>query len=716
MPAVSAPGAGRHWSSRLGWLFPLTIVLSIVVMLAPLSAIVLDLLLACNVTLGVLILLTAIQVARPLEFSVFPSLLLGTTLMRLVLNIASTRLILSRGGTHGLDAAGDIIRAFGNFVAQGNLVIGLVIFAILIAIQFLVITKGATRISEVAARFMLDGLPGKQLAIDADLNAGLIDSAEAGRRRQDLSEQADFYGAMDGASKFVRGDALAGLAITFINLVGGLYVGVVQHGRSPGDAAAIFTTLTIGDGLVSQLPALLIALAAGFLITRRSSASDLSGDVARQLIRHPAVLFFSGFFLLAMSFTGLPAVPLLCLSGGCLFVGVLLKNDQTAAAAPPATNAVSAPPQSEKADPFERLHVEPLELELGFGLLKLTRPETGDLLNRVTRLRQDLAEELGLILPSVRIRDQLQLNRHEYRIRIRGVEVAQGAAWPEGWLALETAATTGQIPGLELSTGAALPRAKWISGDRADEARTLGYRVVEPVTAIVIHLAEIVREHAETLLTRQHVHDLLDRLRHRSPRLVDDLTFDERAIGTLHEVLDRLLSERVPIRDLETIVETIADRGARGLESGALTERTRRALSGTICQQYRDASRVLRAIALAADWEQVLLRATQRGAAGLTRVDADGLTTAIEQQAERLIAAGSPAVVVCDARIRAAVRAAIHARLPRVAVLSRDEVSRSTQLEPFALLHYRNEVLTGETDAPRGLNSPPLPARTSSAA
>lgn len=693
MPAESNSRASRPRESRLGFLFPILVVMSVVVMIVPLPPLVLDLLLACNMTLAVVVLLTAIQVRKPLEFSVFPVLLLGTTLSRLMLNIASTRLILSRGATHQLDAAGGIIQAFGEFVAGGNLVVGLVLFAILIAIQFLVITKGATRVSEVAARFTLDGLPGKQLSIDADLNSGQIDQDEAHRRRDELSRQADFHGAMDGASKFVRGDALAGIVITFVNIIAGLYIGVVQNGMPLGEAANVFAVLTIGDGLVSQIPAFLIALAAGFLVTRTSSDSNLSHDAAGQLIQSPQALTLSGVLLLVLSFTGLPAGPLMFLAAGCLLMGFfhsrpLPEPSGEANAEQPAQSSRAS--ESAAPNSFDRLHVEPLELVLGIGLLRLTRDESNGLLGRLAQMRREIAEELGLIVPGVRIRDDLALPRNAYRIRLRGVEIAHGTAYPDGLLALETARTTGQIPGIELPSHAAMPTAKWIEQSQEDTARELGYRVVEPSTAIAIRFGEILREHAAELLTRQHVHELIDRQKSRSPRTIEELVPGVLSPGQIHQVLKHLLRERVPIRDLETILQVMSDGVARSVSASELAETVRVALGGLICQQYRENTLALHAIAFSPEVEQQLADSIRDRddvpMLQLSELQTHDLLARLEDECDRMIAGGYQPVVLCGGRLRAALKLLTERKLPRLAVLSRQEITRETRVELFVEL------------------------------
>lgn len=691
MPSVASSHASSKKLERLGVLFPVLIIMAIGLLVVPIPTVLMDLLLVGNMTAAVMILLTAIHVRKPLEFSVFPVLLLGTTLTRLVLNIASTRLILSNGATGRLDAAGSMIRSFGDFVAGGNLAIGMVIFLILIIIQFLVITRGASRISEVAARFTLDGLPGKQLAIDADLNAGLIDQHEAHRRREELSQQADFYGAMDGAGKFVTGDALAGMAITGVNILGGLYIGLVQNSMDIVEAAQIFTTLTIGDGLVSQIPAFLIALATGFLITRSSTSSNLSNQTASQLLQSPAALNLSGILLGGLAFTGLPMIPLMVLSIGCFCMAYYISSDDAEDESTQNSEAADeqSDPQSTEAKPdlFERLHVEPLELSLGLGLLKLTNREHGDLLKSLANLRQQIAEELGMIVPSVRIRDDLTLNRHDYRIRVKGVEIARGTAYPDGFLALETPQTTRQIPGIELQTSSELLRAKWIESHQAETARSYGYRVVEPSTAVMIHFAEVVHEQAAELLTRQQVHELLDRLKQKAPRMVEELVPAVVNTVKLHQVLTLLLEERVPVRDLETILHTLGDHSSRVHQSGQLTELVRRRLSGTISEQYRDEHRQLTAVELDPQLEdrfrKVVAWNENTPVLPIERHLERSLLVELNERVTDMITDGFSPVLICDADLRPAIKRLTRQQLPRLGVIARQEISRDTSVQIY---------------------------------
>ena len=704
MPSA-ADGVRTFWARHQGLIFPVLIAASVLVIIAPLPPFLLDLLLSANVTLAVIILLTTIYVAKPLEFSVFPAMLLGTTLSRLVLNVASTRLILSHGATDGTAAAGGVIEAFGAFVAGGQVAIGLIMFVIIVAIQFLVITKGATRISEVAARFALDGMPGKQMAIDADLNAGIIDATQAKARREEVGQQADFYGAMDGASKFVRGDAIAGIVITLINVLGGIYIGMVNNGMPLGQAVEVFTKLTIGDGLVSQVPAFLISLAAALLVTRSSGESNLSRNMVSQLFHHPEALAVSSVFLIVLAMTGLPMAPLLTLSAFCGLmawsVSRVQKRQQIVQKHEEQKQVETKPPPK----PEDNLLVDPMELELGYGLIRLADANSGgDLLDRVTRVRHKIAQELGIILPKVRIRDNIRLDQRQYQIKIQDVPVAWGEAFAEGLLAIDTGATTGQIMGVKTQEPAFGRPAVWIEMAQRERAELMGYSVVEPSAVIVTHLTEIVRRHSDELLSRQQFHQLLENLKQHSPKVVEELIPDMLKVPQVHQVLSNLLRERVPIRNLETILETLSDYADRTKDLGILTEYVRHGLSRTICQQYRDRNRVLRLITLDPATEDLIaagVEYTDRGMiVKLSPQVAEAITRGVAGQMERLTNAGHPPVVVCAPQIRAALKQITSAALPTLAVLSLNEITRDTEVESVGIVTM--DSLTGRAKAPAG--------------
>lgn len=676
------PAVGpRSWLREShGMLFPGVIVASVVALVTPLPPLLMDLLLAGNLTASVLILLTTLYVGRPLEFSSFPALLLGTTLARLVLNVSSTRLVLTRGGTDGTRAAGEVIEAFSRFVTGDQIVVGVVIFGIVVAIQFLVITTGATRISEVAARFALDGLPGKQLAIDADLNAGAITQQEARQRRDDLVRQADFYAAMDGASKFVRGDAIAGLVIMAINIVGGLYMGLFEHSLPLGEAVDIFTRLTIGDGLVSQVPAFLISLAAGLIVTRSSSESDLRGDVMTQTLRHPEALFLAAAFLSTLSFTGLPALPLLGMAAGCVAIGGMALRARTQSVTRTSSysskNAASPPAKAVE----DYLRIDPIELTIGPGLVALA--QSGDLVAQISAVRTHIAHDLGMLLPKIRIKDDQRSEPFSYELKLRGVPVASGAAPLDRLLAVRTSLVSGELNGVRgVDPGSGRP-AIWINPSDRERAELLGYLVQSPTDVLFSHLREIVSEHAAELLTRQQVHGLLDNLRASSPKVVEELVPGLLKPAQVHQVLENLLREQVPIRDLETILETLADHAEHCRNATLLTEYVRAALARTICQRHRDEQRVMRVLTVDPDLEDVIAAGIDFDEYGLVLKLSLPTTDAIRQSVREALASGeSQIVLTTNSATRLGLRQIVATSFPRLIVLSLNEISRDTQIE-----------------------------------
>jgi flagellar biosynthesis protein FlhA len=679
---------------------PVTIVGAIFVFIVPIPPWLLDLLLSANVTLAVLVLLTTLSIRSPQDFGAFPTILLTTTLTRLVLNVATTRLILTRGGEHGLDAAGSVIRAFGEFVARDQVVVGVILFAILVVIQFVVITRGATRISEVAARFMLDGLPGRQMAIDSDLHAGLIDQHEAHRRRDAVYRQADFFGAMDGAGKFVRGDAIAGVLILLINISAGLFLGVVNHGMSLGEAVNVFTKLTIGDGLVSQVPAFLISLAAGLIVTRSSSDSDLGRDVIRQLFGRRDVLAVSAAFLVFLAFSALPKGPLLTIAAGLAAAAYLLRNrPETAsdgAAAEVAEELVtgSAPAASTAAaeGPSERvedlLHVDPLELEIGYRLITLAEPTRGgDLLDRLRTIRHRVARDLGLIVPQVRIHDEIGLGPHEYRLKIRGTVVGQGLAYAGRLLAVPPVGLVSRPDGRDGTDPVTGQPAVWIHADGREVAALAGCRIFEASAVVAGHFGEIVLGHADELMTREQVERLLERSRAATPALVDEVVPALLRAGELQRVLQNLLRERVSIRDMETILETLAVHAGKVKDTEVLTEHVRCGLSRRITEQYRSSDGRLRVVTLSRSVDARLaaagsqLDADARPGSALGGEAARSLVRAVARAVGTLIDAGHPPVVLASAEARPVLKDLTRADLPRLAVLSQREIPRDTPLE-----------------------------------
>ena len=653
-----------------------------------------DVLLATNITIAVLILLTTISVRTPLEFNVFPSLLLATTLARLVLNVASTRLILTRAQTHGMEAAGGVIKSFGNFVAGDRIIVGLIIFTILIVIQFLVITKGTSRISEVTARFVLDAMPGKQMAIDADLNSGLIDQAEAGQRRQEISRQADFFGSMDGASKFVRGDAIAGIIITLTNVVGGLIIGVFQAGMGLGEAAQLFTKLTIGDGLVSQLPAFLIALAAGLLVTRSSESTSLPSQFLKQLFSHPQALLITSGFLGILIFTQLPAIPLLALSLGCAGLGIVLLRNEVDTDTRPTLAADSSVPTSPTVTepPVEDfLHVDPLELEIGIGLIRLADPQRGGyLLPQIMQLRRDLAAEQGMVLPKVRIRDNMQLAANQYRIRLATNPIASGHVEPDRLLVLFPQQPPASLPGkLAMDPSNGRP-GLWIESSLRDQPEILEGTLREPVEVICSHLQHVVRQHAHELLTRDATRHLIDQLKKNSPAVVDELIPHLLSLGQVQQVLQRLLQEQVPIRQLLLILEALADRATQTKDITLLTEHVRCRLARTICQHYRTDDGRMHVLTMDPDLEDHIASAIENGENGITlrmsESSVQRLCDLVRQQLDTVPTSNRAPLVLVNARIRSALKLLTSGQLPQLQVLSYDEITRETQVESVAMI------------------------------
>ena len=570
---------------------PLGVIACLVVILVPLPAALMDLFLAANITVGVIVLLTTIQVATPLEFSIFPTLLLATTLSRLVLNVATTRLILTGAETDGMNAAGGVIRSFGEFVAGDRIEVGIIIFVILVLIQFVVITKGASRISEVAARFALDGMPGRQMAIDADVNAGLIDETEAHQRREEIRSQADFYGAMDGASKFVRGDAIAGIVITVVNIIGGLYIGVVQAGMSISEAGALFTKLTIGDGLVSQVPALLISLAAGLLVTRSAQRTNLPQQFLQQLLGNTRALAIAGGFLMLMIVTNLPTIPMATLGIGCIGLAIMLNRQQTQEreqreSEQHASQAAANAPRTKQVE--EYLSVDPMEVSIGLGLLSLADPARGgDLMQRIGDVRNQVASEIGIILPKVRVRDSAVLDDQSYEIRIAGNTVLKSSVRPDYLLAIDTGKTTGSVDGEPAQRILLGQRAFWIDPSQREQAAIYGYVLQRPSEVLASQLREISTIHADEILSRDATKHLIDQLRETAPTVVDELIPEVMRISEVQQVLQLLLREAVPIRQLGKILEILGDAASQTRNTQSLCEHVRRGLARTISSRYR---------------------------------------------------------------------------------------------------------------------------------
>ncbi len=692
MPPTAPSSVVTGWSRLSGAILPVTIVGAILVFIVPVPPGVLDLLLTANVTLAVLVLLTTLSIRTPQEFSAFPTILLTTTLTRLVLNVATTRLILTNGGKEGVEGAGRVIKAFGEFVAGDQVVVGVILFAILVVIQFVVITRGATRISEVAARFMLDGLPGRQMAIDADVHAGVIDQHEAHRRRDAVYRQADFFGAMDGAGKFVRGDAVAGMIIIAINICAGLYLGVVEHGMAIGEAVNVFTKLTIGDGLVSQVPAFLISLAAGLIVTRSSSETDLGRDVVSQLFGRRSVLAIAAVFVATLAFTPLPKIPLLVLAGAMGF-GAYWLGTQEPETEESTEEVVDLPPPPEPA--AERmedlLHVDPLELEIGYRLIALAEPARGgDLLDRLRTVRHRVARDLGLIVPQVRIRDEIGLGPHEYRLKIRGTVVGQGVAYAGKLLAVPPGGLVARPDGRDGVDPVTGQPAVWIHSDGREVAELAGCRILEASAVVAGHFGEIVLGHADELMTRDQVSRLLDRARATSPALVDEVVPGLLRAGELQRVLQNLLRERVSIRDLETILETLAVHAGRINDTDTLTEHVRCGLARRITEQYKGTDGRLRVVTLSRLLDARLAAAggqtETRPAAALGTDASRSIVRAVANAVGSLVEAGYPPIVLTSAEARPVLKDLTRADLSRLVVLSQREIPRDTPVETLGLV------------------------------
>lgn len=591
----------------------------IIMMVIPLPAALLDLLLVFNITFSLVILLISMNTEKPLDFSIFPSLLLIATLLRLSLNVSSSRLILLNG------YAGKVIESFGNFVVKGNPLVGFIIFAIIVIIQFVVITKGAERVAEVAARFTLDAMPGKQMSIDADLNAGIISESEAQNRRLEIQREADFYGAMDGASKFVKGDAIAGIIIVIIDIIGGLITGIVFQGLDFTEALNIYTLLTVGDGLVSQIPALLISTATGIIVTKAASSGHLGQDLLRQLTSYPKLLLLSaGALGLFAIIPGLPFFPFMALAGTLGYMGISLDR-----ASKQKEEEVELLEREREIDEMRKpeniyslLQVDPIEVEFGYNIIPLADTnQGGDLLDRVVMIRRQCALDLGLVVPMIRLRDNIQLNPNEYLIKIKGVEAARGELRTDSFLVMNPTGGPIEIDGIETREPAFGLQARWISSDKKEQAELKGYTIVDASSVLATHLTEIIKRYAHELLGRQEVNNLLDNLKNLYPALVDEVVPKIISIGELQKVLSNLLKENVPIRDLVTILETLGDYATLTKDTDMLTEYVRQRLKRVITERFVTAQSA-KVITLDKDVEELIL--------GSIRQDDQGSYLAIE--------------------------------------------------------------------------------------
>ncbi len=670
----------------------LGIVMVVVMLVIPLPSALIDLMISLNIAGALAIVVATTYLRKALDLSVFPSLLLLTTMFRLAINVSVTRLILTTGD------AGSVVRAFGQFVVGGNVVIGLVIFLILVVIQFVVVTNGAGRVAEVGARFTLDAMPGKQMAIDADLNAGLITDEQARNRRSEIAQEADFYGAMDGASKFVKGDAMAAVIITFICLIGGIVVGMLQHGLGFAAATHQYSMLTVGDGLAAQIPALLISVATGIIVTRSGSERDLGSEVSHQILRQrKAPLVAGGVICMFAMVPGLPKLPFLMIGGIFVAIGWSVRHGMpdeleaaAAAAALPAAEPPAAPVSHEAV--IKELPIDPLELGIGFGLVPLAdRRSGGTLVRRVSMIRRQIAGELGMVIPPVRIHDEIDLDSHEYVFKVRGSEVARGRIMAGHQLAMDPGDVAGTLPGIPTTEPAFGLPAIWVPDSQQAEAEALGYTVVDGESVIVTHLTETIRQHSAQLLTRQDVRQLLDQLKEINEAVVAEVIPDVLSLGEIQRVLQSLLSEGVSIRDLGAIIEAVGDKARLTRDPALLAEYARQALGRAITAPHLDAQQTLRAITLDPSIEQEVATSITQTADGdylaMEPARAQAVLGALRTQSEHAAARpGVRPVLLCSARVRRHLRRLVQQTIPHLAVCSYNEIAPGISVETIGVV------------------------------
>ncbi len=680
---IPAPSTGSQRTAEIA--LAVAVVFVIALLILPLPGLLLDLFLALSIALSLVVLLVALYTVHPLDFSAFPAIILLLTLYRLALNVSSTRLILGKG------EAGKIIEAFGQFVIGGNYAVGIVIFLILVGINFIVITKGAGRVAEVAARFTLDAMPGKQMAIDADLSAGLIDEAEARRRRDEVSRSADFYGAMDGASKFVKGDAIAGLLITGINILGGIFIGVVQRGMPIGRAVQDYTILTVGDGLVSQIPALIVSTAAGIMVTHAAGGARMGAAMASQFGAQPRAMWVAAGVLLAFGLVpGLPLLPFAALGGGTVLLARASSASEKVRVQAAAIGALEPAAAPEENPVRELLQIDPLELEVGYALIPLVdEPQGGDLLERISMLRKQAALELGILIPPIRIQDDIRLPANEYVIKLRGAEIGRAEVMPRFLLALDTGSVVHPVDGIETVDPSFGMPARWVATSRRSEAEAVGYVVVEPGTVVATHLMEMLKANAADLLGRQDVQEMVDTLRKSHPALVEDVVPSKISLGVLQRVLQRLLRERVPIRDLVSILEAVGDAAETTKDPEALTEHVRRALSNVIARLHLDATGGIRGITMGPKLEAALTtlfspRGPQNVANLLTPDSLSASLRELAQLTQAHTSDGRPLPLITPPQLRVGVRRLVEPVLPGLPVISLAELPAQVNLHAAA--------------------------------
>ncbi len=669
---------------------PLFLIMILAMVIIPLPPRVLDILFTFNIALSLVVILVVVYTLRPLDFAAFPTVLLVATLLRLSLNIASTRVVLLHG-QNGSGAAGQVIKAFGDFVVGGNYAVGLVVFAILVIINFVVVTKGAGRVSEVSARFTLDAMPGKQMAIDADLNAGLITQEEAKLRRSEVAREADFYGSMDGASKFVRGDAIAGILILFINIIGGLAVGVIQHGMTFSDALHNYTLLTIGDGLVAQIPSLILSTAAAIIVTRVSSAQDMGKQILSQMFENPRALgVTAGVIGVIGVIPGMPNLAFLTLAAVCGAVAYMIARRKQVQSQAPAPVAVPVAAGGEPRELSWEDVVPPdtVGLEVGYRLIPLVdKNQGGQLMARIKGVRKKLSQELGFLVPAVHIRDNLELAPNAYRISLHGVVVGQGDVQLEREMAINPGRVYGNIPGSATRDPAFGLEAVWIERHLREQALTLGYTVVDPATVIATHLSQLLQDHAHELLGREDVQQMLNNLAKIAPKLVEDLVPKTLSLGVVLKVLQNLLEERVPVRDIRTIAETLAVQGAQSQDVAVLTAAVRSALGRSILQHINGIAAELPVITLDPALEQILQQSLQvagEGGMGFEPGLVDRMRKALTESAQRQEAAGQPVVLLVAATLRPWLARFTRHTVPGMRVLSYNEIPDNKQIRIVA--------------------------------
>ncbi|KQX86641.1 flagellar biosynthesis protein FlhA [Variovorax sp. Root473] len=686
--------SGSHVKGLAG---PILIILILSMMVLPLPPFLLDLLFTFNIALSVMVLLVSMYTMKALDFAAFPAVLLFSTLLRLSLNVASTRVVLMHGHT-GPDAAGKVIEAFGHFLVGGNFAVGVMVFIILVLINFMVITKGAGRIAEVGARFMLDAMPGKQMAIDADLNAGLIGEEIARKRRAEVAQEADFYGSMDGASKFVRGDAIAGLLIMVINIIGGLVVGMVQHGLDFSTAGKTYTLLAIGDGLVAQIPALVISTAAGVIVSRVTTDEDVGSQLTGQLFSNPQVLFLTaGIVGLLGMIPGMPNLAFLLIAGGLVWLGKRLvqrkpqEAAKQAAAAAAAQGTAGVPAAAEQAEATwdDVAMVDPLGMQVGYRLIPLVdQSQQGELLGRIKSIRKKIAQELGFLVPVVHIRDNLEIKPNAYVISLKDVEIGRGEAFPNQWMAINPGQVTGTLAGTPTRDPAFGLEATWIDASLRQQAQVYGYTVVDACTVMATHLNHLIHTHAAELLGRQEVQQLLDQIAKTAPKLTEDLVPKVLSLSTLHKVLQNLLDEEVPIRDMRTILDVMAEHAPTVKDPTELTTLTRLALGRAITQQLFPGDEEMQVIGLDGSLDSVLQQALN-SSSGIEPGIADNLLKQAQAAIVRQEQMGLAPVLVVQHALRVLLSRFLRRSLPQLKVLSHAEIPDARTIKITAAIGGR---------------------------